>query len=135
MTPSDLSPGDIIMVDIDGNSCACQVITIEPNAIRLCDLASSRYFWRTTSSLMSCTRFSNTIVSHINYPDHLKSNNPDVVIKFGKPRVRRVPSAPKPEKKFTARELRLLRELLGDAAFANEFPELSTLPNQLSEDS
>ena len=112
MEPEDITPNDVVMVDIDGNAVACTALIVEEEAVKFLDHGSGRTFWRSLSSLRNAKRFNGHITTYVNYPDWLKQNKPDVEIRFlHNEKKKKVQKAPKAEKKLTTKELAILREM------------------------
>lgn len=131
---------DTIMVDIDGNIVPCTILDIEyietppqggdgalpnntldrtlgpiPHSIKLLDTGSGRHFWRSYEVLRASKRFDGQIVTYHGYMDWLKSNRPDITIKFGRPSGYKAAQQPREKKThFSDRELAVLLHLLNE---------------------
>ena len=84
-------------------------------AIKLLDTGSGRHFWRSYEALRASKRFDGQIVTYHGYIDWLKSNRPDITIKFGRPSGYKTTAPPKEKKThFSDRELAVLLHLLNE---------------------
>lgn len=86
-----------------------------PANIKLLDTGSGRHFWRSYEVLRASKRFDGQIVTYHGYMDWLKSNRPDITIKFGRPPGYKAAQQPKEKKPvFSDRELSVLLHLLNE---------------------
>lgn len=84
-------------------------------AIKLLDTGSGRHFWRSYEALRASKRFDGQIVTYHGYIDWLKSNRPDITIKFGRPSGYKAAQQPREKKThFSDRELAVLLHLLNE---------------------
>lgn len=97
----------------DGLNCAegdCEAV---PIAIKLLDTGSGRHFWRSYEALRASKRFDGQIVTYHGYMDWLKSNRPDITIKFCRPAGHKAAQQPREKKPvFSDKELATLLSLL-----------------------
>lgn len=84
-----------------------------PINVKLLDTGSGRHFWRSYEALRASKRFDGQIVTYHGYMDWLKSNRPDITIKFCRHAGHKAAAPPKEKKPvFSDKELATLLSLL-----------------------